>query len=99
MSEKKPQNKNLSEKPLIETAAATAEGPGIGKILISLLIHSLTNIEPGSEIPGVPASDIREIIFPDLRYSIILNIFFFSLNFIFKHFYSRSSNKSINIST
>ena len=36
LSEKKPQNKNLSENPLIETAAATPEGPGIGKILISL---------------------------------------------------------------
>ena len=29
LSGKKPQNKNLSEKPLIETAAATAEGPGM----------------------------------------------------------------------
>ena len=38
LSGKKPQNKNLSEKPLIETAAATAEGPGMGNILISLLI-------------------------------------------------------------
>ena len=37
LSGKKPQNKNLSEKPLIETAAAIAEGPGIGKILMSLL--------------------------------------------------------------
>ena len=77
LSWKKPQNKNLSEKPLIETAAATAEGPGIGNIFILLLIHSLTNIEPGSEILGVPASDIKEIIFPDLRCSIIFTIFFF----------------------
>ena len=37
-----------------------------------LLIHSLTNIEPGSEILGVPASDIKEIIFPDfIRRTII----------------------------
>ena len=43
-------------------AAATAEGPGIGKILIPLLIHSLTNIDPGSEMLGVPASEIKEII-------------------------------------
>ena len=80
MSGKNPQNKNLSEKPLIETAAATAEGPGIGNILISLLIHSLTKIEPGSEILGVPASYIKEIIFPDFKYSIIFTTFFFSLN-------------------
>ena len=80
LSGKKPQNKNLSENPLIEIAAATADGPGIGKISIPLSIHSLTNIEPGSEILGVPASDIKEIIFPDLRYSIILIRFFFSLN-------------------
>ena len=39
LSGKKPQNKNLSENPLIETAAETAEGPGIGKILILLLMH------------------------------------------------------------
>ena len=58
----------------------SAEGPGMGNILISLLIHSLTKIEPGSEILGVPASDIKEIIFPDFRYSIIFTTFFFSLN-------------------
>ena len=74
----------LSEKPDIEIAAATAEGPGIGKILISLSIHSLTNIEPGSEILGVPASDIKEIIFPDFKYSIIFIRFFFSLNLWFE---------------
>ena len=31
-------------------------------ISILFLAHSFTNIAPGSEIPGVPASDIREII-------------------------------------
>ena len=31
---KKPQNKNLSEKPLIEIAAETADGPGIGMTFI-----------------------------------------------------------------
>ena len=64
----------------IEIATETADGPGIGKIFIPLSIHSLTNIEPGSEILGVPASDIKEIIFPDLRNSIIFIRFFFSLN-------------------
>ena len=65
-------------------AAATAEGPGMGMTLISLLMHSLTNIEPGSEMLGVPASDIKEIIFPDLRYSIIFITFYFSLNLWFE---------------
>ena len=40
----------LSENPQIETAVETAEGPGIGNIFILLLIHSLTKMEPGSEI-------------------------------------------------
>ena len=39
----------------------TAEAPGIGIIFILFLMHSLTNIEPGSEMPGVPASEIKEI--------------------------------------
>ena len=55
----------------------TAEAPGSGVTFIFSLTHSLTNIAPGSDIPGVPASDIREIILSDLRYSIILANFFF----------------------
>ena len=35
---------------------------------------------PGSEILGVPASDIKEIIYPSLINLIILVRFFFSLN-------------------
>ena len=46
-------------------AVATADGPGIGTILILFLTHSLTKTEPGSEIAGVPASEIRDINFPD----------------------------------
>ena len=49
-------------------------------ILISFLTHSLTNIAPGSEILGVPASEINEIVSPDLRRSMILFKFFDSLN-------------------
>ena len=52
----------------------------MGIILISLLIHSLTRIAPGSEIFGVPASDTREIIEPDFNKLITFNKFFFSLN-------------------
>ena len=32
----------------METAEETANAPGIGKISISLITHSLTNIAPGS---------------------------------------------------
>ena len=74
---KKPQKKNWSENPLIDIAVKTADGPGIGTILISFLIHSLIKTEPGSDIAGVPASEIRDIIFPDFKYSIIFRVFFF----------------------
>jgi len=49
-------------------------------MLILLLTHSFTNITPGSEILGVPASEINEIDSPDLRRLIILLKFFDSLN-------------------
>ena len=59
---KKPQKKYFSENPLIDTAVLTAEGPGNGKIFIFSLTHSLTKMAPGSDIPGVPASETRDII-------------------------------------
>ena len=40
----------------------TDEGPGIGKMFILFFIHSFIKIIPGSEILGVPASEIKEII-------------------------------------
>ena len=73
----KNRRKNLSENPLIETAAITDEGPGIGLTVISLAIHSFTKIAPGSDTLGVPASEIREIIEPFFNKSIIFKIFFF----------------------
>ena len=36
----------------------------MGIILIFFSIHSLTKIAPGSEMLGVPASEINEITFP-----------------------------------
>ena len=45
-SGKNPRKINFSEKPLIDTAVATAEGHGIGVILILFLTHSFTNIAP-----------------------------------------------------
>ena len=52
----------MFEKPLIEIAAATAEDPGTGNISILFLMHSFIKIPPGSEIVGVPASEIIDII-------------------------------------
>ena len=49
-------------------------------ILILFLTHSFTKIDPGSEILGVPASEIKEIISPDFKRSTILFKFFVSLN-------------------
>ena len=52
----------LFENPLIETAAMAAEDPGTGNMLILFLMHSLIKTPPGSEIVGVPASEMIEII-------------------------------------
>ena len=52
----------MSENPLTETAAAKADGPGIGQISIDSSIQALTKIAPGSEMLGVPASEMIEII-------------------------------------
>ena len=48
-------------KPLAENAVVTAEAPGRGITSISFFTHSLINFDPGSEIAGVPASEIKEI--------------------------------------
>ena len=57
----------MSENPLIATAVDTADGPGIGIILISLVMHSLIKIAPGSEMLGIPASETNEIIDPNFN--------------------------------
>ena len=105
---KNPLKKNFSEKPLIDTAVETADAPGIGIIFISFLIHSFTKIDPGSEMLGVPASEIKEIISPDFKRLIILSKFLISLNLWFeinfdfisylfnKFFEIRVSSHSIN---
>ena len=67
----------MFEKPLIETAATTAEDPGTGNILILFLIHSLIKIPPGSEIVGVPASEMMEtILFSFSKFNTYLMFFF-----------------------
>ena len=69
---------------MIENADVTALAPGTEKIFILFLIASFTKIEPGSEIDGVPASDIIDKIFLSLKRSIILSKFSFSLNLWFE---------------
>ena len=77
---KKTVKKNFSEKPLTETAEETAEGPGMGYISILFTTHSLINFDPGSEILGVPASEIKDTTFSDFNIAKIFDKFFFSLN-------------------
>jgi len=57
-----------------------ADGPGSGIILIFSFKHSLISIAPGSEILGVPASDIKEIILFALKSLIIYDNCLTSLN-------------------
>ena len=45
----------------MEAVAVTEETPGIGIIVIFFKTHSLISILPGSEITGVPASEISDI--------------------------------------
>ena len=51
----------MSLNPLTETALETAEGPGTGDTLIPFLKHSFIKTHPGSEMLGVPASEIKDI--------------------------------------
>ena len=78
----------------------TAEAPGMGKIWILFLMHSFINIAPGSEIQGVPASDIKEIIDPSFNNWITFDKFFFSLNLWLEinfDFISNFTNKFFDI--
>ena len=72
----------MSENPLIETADVTEDGPGIGKISIFLSIHSLIKIVPGSEMHGVPASEIKDTINPLSNSSKTFGKFFFFIKFM-----------------
>ena len=64
----------------METAVINADGPGSGIISILFLLHSLIKIFPGSEIVGVPASDIKDTIDPLFKIPIILLSILLSLN-------------------
>jgi len=78
--DRNPKKKNFELKPATEIAAVTADGPGTGITLIFFSLANFTKNSPGSEIKGVPASDIRDIIFPPSISSKISLHFFVSLN-------------------
>ena len=64
-----------------DKAAVSELGPGIGTILTDGSMH-LVNSYPGSEIDGVPASDIKHIFSPLDKSSITAFIFLFSLSLL-----------------
>ena len=75
----KPKNWNsLNSKPERVNAVSTLEGPGIDIILKLLIIKCRIKSFPGSEIRGVPASDIKATFFPLVRAFSISAIFIFS---------------------
>ena len=78
--DRNPKKKNFELKPATEIAAVTADGPGTGITLIFFSLANFTKNSPGSEIKGVPASDIKDIIFPPSISSKISLHFFISLN-------------------
>ena len=59
---RKPKKQNLSVfKPDIARLAIAEHGPGNEKILCLFCLILFNNLYPGSDINGVPASEIREI--------------------------------------
>ena len=73
--DRNPKKKNFELKPATEIAAVTAEGPGTGITLIFFSLANFTKNSPGSEIKGVPASDIKRYNFSP--FYIIKNFFTF----------------------
>lgn len=65
--------------PELINALIAAQAPGIGIISIFSLIASLTIFSPGSEIPGVPASETSAIFSPFNIFSIKTLLLFFSI--------------------
>ena len=61
----------IIENPDIDIDVITDEGPGIGIMEIFSSIHFFISIFPGSEIVGVPASEIKDTICPFFKISII----------------------------
>jgi len=65
--------------PEITSPEMPAEGPGSVLTAIPSLRALLTTLKPGSDIPGVPASDINATSLPFLSKLIILGILSSSL--------------------
>ena len=59
-------------------ALINAQAPGIGIISMPFFIASLTISSPGSDIPGVPASETIAIFSPFNTFSINILLFIFS---------------------
>ena len=66
--------------PLLTSAGINAVAPGKHSTSILFSRHVLTAKNPGSEIPGVPASDINAIFSPDKIFSTTFPISLCSLN-------------------
>ena len=66
--------------PDVTILLRTEDAPGMEKIGIFSSIHLCTNESPGSDINGVPASEIIDIIEPSLSLFIILGISLVELN-------------------
>ena len=64
----------------VTTAGTNAVGPGRVTTSIPCLAHSLTSINPGSLIAGVPASEISAKLAPFLIFSTTLRVVWCSLN-------------------
>jgi len=60
-------------------AASRLEAPGIGMTRISSSTALFISEYAGSEIPGVPASEIKATDFPSLKRPIIFSSFAFEL--------------------
>ena len=70
----------LTGKPETLKAEVKDEGPGMGITFIDNFRASLTSKYPGSEILGVPASEINPTLIPDCILLIIFSTMECSLN-------------------
>ena len=78
---KNPKNKKLSHGiPLIEIEAVKEDGPGMQIIFWFCLRKKFINLYPGSEIKGVPASEINAIEWPFFNLSKIISNRFLNWN-------------------
>src|SRR5450759_2014748 len=78
---RKPSKQNLSlGSPEYTSAGMRAVGPGRDSTGIYFSTHVLTSKNPGSEIPGVPASETSAIVWPAMIFEQIDSTLLCSLN-------------------